>query len=229
VTNLKILIILDASIAPLDLPRENKNLDLIQVKDTKKFDTLVNMVEKNNRYRMIIFLSADQSLPEDWMLNKFTKTPYVVFIGIKENKLLSIYNYLETVALMSNVKSSDQKYDGLLLAIINYVNMNLRDKSLNLLSVSEEFNLSPSHFSKLFKKYYGIGFKQYLIKQRINKAKTMLQNGFSVTDTCKNVGYGDLTHFSKIFKKIEGISPLNYKQMFKKDGKGLNWDSRENS
>nr|WP_272885801.1 AraC family transcriptional regulator [Fictibacillus marinisediminis] len=113
---------------------------------------------------------------------------------------------------MSTVKSSNQKYDSLLPSIINYLHENIENSSFNLLTVSEKFNISSSYLSKIFKKYYGIGIKQYLIKQRINKAKLMLQNGFSVTYTCKKVGYGDLTHFSKTFKKMEGISPLNYKK-----------------
>ncbi|SDN47936.1 AraC-type DNA-binding protein [Fictibacillus solisalsi] len=199
---------------PLDLQRESEILEINQVKTAEQFDELVLKVKKNTFYTMVVFLSANQSLPADWMLNKFTKTPYVVFIGIKEKKLLSIYNYLETVGIMSTVKSSDQKYDNLLPSIINYLHENIHDSSFNLLTVSNQFNISSSYLSKIFKKYYGIGFKQYLIRQRINKAKLMLQYGFSVTYTCEKVGYGDLTHFSKTFKKMEGISPLNYKKQF---------------
>ena len=54
----------------------------------------------------------------------------------------------------------------------------------------------------------------YLIKIRLEKAKTILERGEggSIKNIANEVGYEDVYHFSKLFKKYYGVSPLNYKK-----------------
>ena len=47
---------------------------------------------------------------------------------------------------------------------------------------------------------------------RIDKAKQLLANGLSVTETGLQIGFENPFHFSRLFKNIEGISPSQFKQ-----------------
>jgi AraC-like DNA-binding protein len=62
-----------------------------------------------------------------------------------------------------------------------------------------------------FLKKYGMTVFQYLRNERLNRARTMLEEqGFSVTETAYSVGYSSLSHFAKAYKKQFGISPGIY-------------------
>jgi two-component system response regulator YesN len=47
---------------------------------------------------------------------------------------------------------------------------------------------------------------------RIEKARTLLQEGMSVKDTSISVGYGNIGYFSTLFKSSTGLSPTEYKK-----------------
>ncbi|ENQ8702304.1 helix-turn-helix transcriptional regulator [Vibrio harveyi] len=50
---------------------------------------------------------------------------------------------------------------------------------------------------------------------RIKKAKVLLKEGHSITDTCFQVGYESLTTFSSVFRKSTGYSPKAFQKIYK--------------
>ena len=75
---------------------------------------------------------------------------------------------------------------------------------------------NATYFSSLFKKETGQGFADYLAHVRIERAKSLLMNDdCSVMDVCEMVGYKDLKYFSRLFKKITGISPSDYRKLYR--------------
>ena len=66
--------------------------------------------------------------------------------------------------------------------------------------------------SRIIKQELGMGYKEYLIELRMNKAKEMLLDpNVSVADVCAQVGYANPSHFIKLFQKHTGKSPANYR------------------
>lgn len=97
------------------------------------------------------------------------------------------------------------------IEIRNYININYEtDLNLNLLS-NVQF-ISKYHLLRLFKKYFGLTPRQYLIDKRIEGAKTHLRNGMSVTETCFAVGFESLGSFSVLFKTKTGKSPTQFRK-----------------
>lgn len=92
-----------------------------------------------------------------------------------------------------------------------YINENLFECDLSLERVASEMFVSKFHYCRVFQKHLGLGFKEYVMKKRIEKAKVLLEKGESVTYSCYSVGYNDLTHFSKVFKRLVGITPSKYR------------------
>lgn len=91
-------------------------------------------------------------------------------------------------------------------------------ENITLRGSAEYLHMSESYLSRLFKNITGFSFKEYLVAIRIKRAKELL------TTTQENVkqiawecGFNDSNYFSKSFKEESGLSPLQYKKLFKHD------------
>ena len=71
--------------------------------------------------------------------------------------------------------------------------------------------MSPSHFSRKFRAASGETPYSYLMTRRIERAKALLRQGMSVTDTCFAVGCTSLGSFSSRFTEIVGETPSQYR------------------
>jgi AraC-like DNA-binding protein len=71
--------------------------------------------------------------------------------------------------------------------------------------------MSPAHFSRKFRAAYGETPYSYLMTRRIERAKALLRQGMSVTDTCLAVGCTSLGSFSSRFTEIVGETPSQYR------------------
>jgi AraC-like DNA-binding protein len=71
--------------------------------------------------------------------------------------------------------------------------------------------MSPGHFSRKFRAAYGETPYSYLMTRRIERAKALLRQGASVTDTCFTVGCTSLGSFSSRFTEIVGETPSQYR------------------
>ena len=71
--------------------------------------------------------------------------------------------------------------------------------------------MSPAHFSRKFRATYGETPYSYLMTRRIERAKALLREGTSVTDTCWAVGCTSLGSFSSRFTEIVGETPSQYR------------------
>lgn len=85
-----------------------------------------------------------------------------------------------------------------------YENIKIRD-------LADRFFLSPDHIAKTFKKYTNTPIGNYITIQRITKAKQLLREGNTVTETQQQTGYSSYEHFFRTFKKTAGISPREYR------------------
>ncbi len=71
--------------------------------------------------------------------------------------------------------------------------------------------MSPAHFSRKFRAAYGETPYSYLMTRRIERAKALLRQRMSVTDTCVAVGCTSLGSFSSRFTEIVGVTPSQYR------------------
>ena len=101
---------------------------------------------------------------------------------------------------------------GIRRAII-YMEMHFRE-NISLDTVASEAGYTPSYFSRIFKKATGESYIEMLTKYRLGYARTLLANGFSVTDACFSSGFGSLTNFQEIFRKKYKVSPREYKRIY---------------
>jgi AraC-like DNA-binding protein len=86
------------------------------------------------------------------------------------------------------------------------------DKPITIEELSRVAALSPYHFIRLFRRSYKQTPHQYLVQQRIARAKELLRTtDMPVTEICAEVGFESLGSFSTLFSKVAGISPSAYR------------------
>ena len=85
-------------------------------------------------------------------------------------------------------------------------------EALSLSQVAKAVNTSTFYFCKMFKKFTGLNFTDYVSRTRIEKARNLLLNpNLRVSEIAFEVGFQSLTHFNRVFKKIVGESPTEYR------------------
>jgi transcriptional regulator GlxA family with amidase domain len=82
---------------------------------------------------------------------------------------------------------------------------------LDVPAIARAALMSPAHFSRKFRAAYGETPYSYLMTRRIERAKALLRQGMSVTDTCCTVGCTSLGSFSSRFAEIVGEAPSRYR------------------
>lgn len=93
----------------------------------------------------------------------------------------------------------------------NYIEQHC-DTNLNLDKLSDVQAVSKYHLLRLFKRYYGLTPRQYLMDKRIEKSKEHLRNGLTVTESCFAVGFESLGSFSTLFKSKTGTTPSQFRK-----------------
>lgn len=86
------------------------------------------------------------------------------------------------------------------------------DTELNLDLLAQNQFVSKYHLLRLFKRYYGLTPRQYLMDKRIEKSKECLTSGMTVTETCFAVGFESLGSFSNLFKNKTGKAPAQFQK-----------------
>ena len=99
-------------------------------------------------------------------------------------------------------------------AVIDFMKDNLH-RNIALTELAAVVNLSPSHFSYLFRTQIGTSPGEYLIKLRMEKARQLLATGFlSVKQIMVSVGYSTRSNFLRHFKRYFGVAPYEYRKRF---------------
>lgn len=89
---------------------------------------------------------------------------------------------------------------------------------LTLNKVADFFSVSPEHLSRTFKRETGFGFNEYLTLVRLRMAEKFLEEGKlkTVSEIAYACGFNDSNYFSDRFKKAHGMSPLKFRQKYRK-------------
>lgn len=83
---------------------------------------------------------------------------------------------------------------------------------LSLKMISDLFAISQAYMSRLFRKYTGQSYNQYLTGIRMERAKQLMEEDSElyIKDIAEMVGYRDQFYFSRIFHSYTGQSPADY-------------------
>jgi AraC-like DNA-binding protein len=127
---------------------------------------------------------------------------------------LTLKELLVRIMQTQNLKTiSDEGYNlnqNPLAFVLNYIKANLNEK-ISINSLSDKACMSKATFYRLFKRELGISPNDFILTEKINKAKILLsQPGTKVASISYELGFSDANYFIRAFKKIVGITPGAY-------------------
>lgn len=86
------------------------------------------------------------------------------------------------------------------------------EQSFILTQKAEELGLSLRMLQKAFKYLTGTTAKNYVMLQRLTKAKSLLKNtSLTVAEISVQLGFTEPTHFNKVFKERTGMTPMQFR------------------
>lgn len=101
---------------------------------------------------------------------------------------------------------------------IRFMQENINE-NISLNDLSKKYNYSASRFSSLFKQKTGYAPIDYFIQMKMQKASQHLDfTDRSIKDIALSMGFDDPYYFSKRFRKVIGMSPTQYRSVYKDQG-----------
>lgn len=207
----------------------------IMEKDKSVSDNMINQILPYIRSRQFRESPKNVYL----FINKFTNSVFELLIGLTsfepepddKNSIQELQEKLswkqEHIYSMSDLHSFLLEFFSDLTALLTtdysgvsateivkkYIDDNYA-KDITLEELSEHVCLSPKYISDIFKKDFGINFKDYVTFIRTEHAKTFLMEPrYKITDIAEMVGYNNVKYFTKIFKKVVGITPTSFRKL----------------
>jgi AraC-like DNA-binding protein len=86
-------------------------------------------------------------------------------------------------------------------------------EEIALTDVARAANMSEFYFCKVFRKFTGLTFTNYLSRTRIEAVKEKLLNPHvRVSEAAFAAGFQSLSQFNRMFRRIEGEAPSTYRE-----------------
>jgi len=137
--------------------------------------------------------------------------------GYGQNTIRGSVNHLKKFALeFSDYISSLRKYTfgGVLTDIEREITENYM-QNLSLKSLSEKYYINSAYLGQIFKKQYGLSFKDYLNNYRIEKAcEMLLRTDMKIYEIAEAVGFNNTDYFISKFVQVKKTTPLQYRKQF---------------
>jgi len=94
---------------------------------------------------------------------------------------------------------------------LTYIDSHL-EEDLGLAHLARHVAITPSHFSRVFKRLTGMNITDYVTAKRVMRAKEMLKlNDRNIAQIAEACGFGSIPHFHRKFKSLTGMTPAQYK------------------
>lgn len=189
---------------------------------------LCGQVRLHSDVYLIDILSIDNNWKQNpALLDEFHNVPIMDFSRVIASadllKLIvenCLKKHLNFVVINDNMGSKEpgrirpvHPHDSKMKKALRYIDMHLSEE-LRLEEVAAKVYLSPYYFSKLFKKYQGIGFNAWVNQQRMVNAREMLQHSdWSIASIAKNLGFSQTSYFCKVFRQAYNVTPQVFRSL----------------
>ncbi|WP_417466129.1 helix-turn-helix domain-containing protein [Kordiimonas sp.] len=88
------------------------------------------------------------------------------------------------------------------------------NEKLTITELASLTGLSPYHFARMFNLTFGEGPAQYIVRQRVERAKELLGTNASLALISADLGFSHQSHMTAQFRSITGITPGAYRAYF---------------
>ncbi len=137
--------------------------------------------------------------------------------GYEQNEIRGSVGHLKKFAMeFSDYLNSLRRHamGGVLTEIEREITENYME-NLSLKFLSEKYYINSAYLGQIFKKQFGVSFKDYLNNYRIDKAcEMLLRSNGKIYEIAEAAGFNNTDYFISKFFQIKGITPLQYRKQF---------------
>lgn len=96
----------------------------------------------------------------------------------------------------------------------DYIFSHLHDR-ITVEELAIEADCNPNYLSQLFKQCEGISISQYILQEKISRAKNLLiYSDYSYIEIATYLGFSSQSHLGKQFKKLTGYTLKQYREIY---------------
>jgi AraC family transcriptional regulator len=89
------------------------------------------------------------------------------------------------------------------------------DSPLSIAEVAAQVDMASGYFARAFRKSTGQPPHQWLMRQRVDRAKTLLRTpNLALVEIASMCGFTDQSHLTRIFRRLEGMTPGRWRRQF---------------
>ncbi len=130
---------------------------------------------------------------------------------------LSVSDGAKVLASSSFAHSDKSEENDRIQTVKQYVKDHYME-DLTLTDLAGSVSMTPSAFSRFFKSRTGRTLSDYIIDVRLgNAARMLVDTSKSVSEVCYDCGFNNQSNFNRIFKSKRGVTPSDFRAMFKKN------------
>lgn len=99
--------------------------------------------------------------------------------------------------------------------LISYIHHHIYEpKKIKVKCIATHFSIAPSYFSDYFKRKFDISYRRYVNEYRIKLIeKRICATSLTLKQIAAEFGFTDESHLSHYFKTMQGISPMQYRNV----------------
>ncbi|MCR5403796.1 MAG: AraC family transcriptional regulator [Butyrivibrio sp.] len=161
-----------------------------------------------------ITLSQEQQSRFLYFINKLVTSNGFGHDLLERATFTELFVMINQIVAKRESKSDSEKpatYNEQVDSILSYLNNNIQ-YPISISDLSKQFYISESYICRIFKSATGTTINKYMTARRISIAKSLLAEGYGVSEVCDRCGFSDYSNFLKAFTKSVGISPKKYSQ-----------------
>ena len=194
---------------------------------TDKANTFIEQIFQTNKdksveYKKMLYVQIFNTLTRVLNIKGITHPDFSpessdeflkVLLSKSDDSIMEYFKNL--VDACNNKKLPSLKLD--ITNVIKYIQDNYK-KDISLEYIAEYNHVSVPYMSKRLKQSLNMSFKEYLTSLRIDEAKKLLceNSELSIQDIAESSGFYSNSAFTRTFKKSTGLSPREYRTLYKK-------------
>jgi transcriptional regulator GlxA family with amidase domain len=122
-----------------------------------------------------------------------------------------IVRLMQTQSRFGLVEAAEEGSQDRLSYVIQYIQRHLSE-DISIEDLSKKACMSTSHFYRTFRNEMGMSPVNFIMEQRIAKAKKLLkETNLSIQEVGYRCGFNNLSYFNRVFKREEALTPTNFR------------------
>lgn len=176
-----------------------------QTKPQRAKMEMVRMVQRIGEY------CIHCGVPEKWM-HQCSDRAMMKILGcsfVTDARICFREFYDEIVGVLEEYSAPER--DAFKIPVSEYIAANYM-QPIRLKEVAETMSFSEGHFTRMFRKEFGMTFVQYLTEYRIQRSQELLADtNIPIEQIAFRVGINSYSYFCTCFKRLCGVSPGAYR------------------